>query len=109
MDIASAKIQYKRLCEEIFKPSPLRYLGVNIMKVLINRPWYKGKVLEKVVKEVVKDMLPVEEKAKSGEETDAALLRPVVDHSGDDCKLYNSFFFIIPSSTVDRIAGSFAP
>lgn len=62
MDIQSVIDEYRLLSPNIFRPSPTRYLGSNLFKVLLGRPWFKGQDLEAGVKGIVKDRLSWEER-----------------------------------------------
>ncbi|GCB20451.1 calcium-independent phospholipase A2-gamma [Aspergillus awamori] len=58
MDVQSAIKAYKDLAPVIFRQSFTRFLGFNVIKAFIGRPWFHGEALEKAVKNLVHEYLP---------------------------------------------------
>lgn len=75
MDIQSAIVEYKRLSPEIFRQSRARFIGGNIAKAAVGKPWFKGRRLKRGVRRIVNERLPYDEKDRLGDNVSEATLK----------------------------------
>jgi hypothetical protein len=77
MDVQSAIEQYLQLSPKIFHQGWGHYLGSNIFKSILGRPWYSAPALEKGIKNLLRGRLPDDEKDELGNDVpEAKLLAP---------------------------------
>ncbi|PYH80217.1 FabD/lysophospholipase-like protein [Aspergillus uvarum CBS 121591] len=68
MKVSDAIEEYRRLSPIIFRQRWTRFLGSNMLKAAIGRPWFDGKALEKGIRDLLIRNLPAAERSRLQDE-----------------------------------------